>query len=80
MMTKKDRARIDYMPGGAAVDALDIATAMFPNLRTQALIDKLVITAISALVHQQWRPPTLWGRDRDAWTLPAGLMPVKEGA
>jgi len=79
MMTKKDRVRIDYMPGGAAVNALGIAAAMFPNLRNQDLLDKLVITAVSALAYQHWRPPTLWGRDRDAWTLSAGLMPVKEG-
>ena len=79
-MSKKDRDRIDYMPGGAALDALGLASAMFPNLRTQALLDKLVITAVSALTHEHWRAPALWGRDRDAWTLPADLIPVKDGA
>ena len=75
-MPKNDRTRIDYMPGSAAFDALGVAGAMFPNLRTQALIDKLVITAVSALAHQHWRPPALWGRDRDAWKLPNELRPV----
>ena len=78
-MPKKDRTRIDYMPGSAALDALALAGAMFPKLRNQALLDKLVITAVSALAYQHWRAPTLWGRDRDEWTLPAALMPVKEG-
>ena len=76
-MPKKDRARIDYMPGNAALDALGQAGAMFPNTRPQALLDKLVITAVSALAHEHWRPPALWGRDRDAWKLPEELGPVK---
>ena len=34
MTSKKDRTRIDYMPGSAAVDALGIAgAAMFPDMR-----------------------------------------------
>ena len=78
-MPKKDRTRIDYMPGSAALNALDLADAMFPTLRNQALIDKLVITAVSALAYQHWQPPALWGHDRDAWKLPANLMPVKVG-
>jgi len=74
-MSKKDRARIDYMPGSAALDALGVAGAMFPNLRTQALLDKLVITAVSASAYQHWQPPALWGHDRDAWKLPDELKP-----
>ena len=66
-MTKQQRARIDYMPGSAAVEALRQAQDSFPNLRTQALIDKLVITGYCAL---QWKVPTLWGSDRDRWQLP----------
>ena len=46
-MAKKDRARIDYMPGSAAFEALGIAGAMFPDMRPQALIDKLVILKAS---------------------------------
>ena len=48
-MPKSDRTRIDYMPGDAALDALALAEGMFPALRTQALIDRLLITAVSAL-------------------------------
>ena len=78
-MPKKDRARIDYMPGSAAFEALGLAGAMFPDMRPQALLDKLVITAVSALAYKHWQPPPLWGHDRDAWKLPANLMPVKAG-
>ena len=34
-MPKKDRTRIDYMPGSAALNALDLADAMFPTLATK---------------------------------------------
>ena len=63
-MPKTERTRIDYMPGNAALDALALAGEMFPDTRPQALLDKLVITAVSALAHKHWRPPSLWGRDR----------------
>jgi hypothetical protein len=76
-MLKKDRARIDYMPGGAAVDALGIAAAMFPDMRQQALIDKLVITGLCAL---HWKPPMLYGADRDRWQLPEQFRTVSESA
>jgi hypothetical protein len=75
-MPKKDRTRIDYMPGSAALEALGLAGAMFPNTRPQALLDKLVITAMSALAHRHWQPPALWGLDRDVWKLPQELRPV----
>ena len=74
-MPKSERTRIDYMPGAAALDALEIAARMFPNTRPQALIDRLVITGLSALAHKCWEPPRLWGKDRDAWKLPEGLKP-----
>ena len=67
-MSKTDRIRIDYMPGSAAVEALQHAQDSFPSLRTQALIDKLVITGYCAL---QWQAPALWGSDRDKWKLPS---------
>lgn len=66
-MAKKDRTRIDYMPGQAAYDALGLASEMYPDLRPQALIDKLVITGLVAL---QWEQPRLYGTDRDRWRLP----------
>ena len=73
-MSKSDRIRIDYMPGSAAVEALQQAQDSFPNLRTQALIDKLVITGYCAL---QWKAPALWGSDRDRWQLPDTITPEK---
>lgn len=80
-MPKNDRTRIDYMPGSAALDALKLAGEMFPTLRPQALIDRLLITAISAmaheLAHKPWEPPRLQGRHRDAWKLPDELRPEK---
>lgn len=80
-MPKTDRTRIDYMPGNAALEALQVAAAMFPHSRPQALIDRLVITGLSALKHQHWQPPRyLFGRDRDAWKLPAELRPDASGA
>ena len=76
-MPKKDRARIDYMPGQAACDALDIAADLFPDMRPQALIDKLVITGLCAL---RWKAPFLYGSDRDHWKLPDELRPGKLSA
>lgn len=72
-MPKTDRVRVDYMPGPAAVEALTRAQAMFPEANTQALIDRMVITGLSALMHGHWRPPALYGRDRDRWKLPDEL-------
>ena len=77
-MPKTERTRIDYMPGDAALDALALAGDMFPALRTQALIDRLVIVAVSAMhhaaQHKPWQPPGMWGNDRDRWRLPAALQ------
>ncbi|KRD56084.1 hypothetical protein ASE52_07780 [Acidovorax sp. Root275] len=69
------RVRVDYMPGPAAVEALQAAQGLFPNSNTQALIDRLVITGLSALVQGHWKPPPLYGRDRDKWKLPRDLLP-----
>jgi len=71
-MPKSERTRIDYMPGNAALDALALAGEMFPNMRAQALIDRLVITGLCAL---HWKPPALYGSDRDSWRLPESLRP-----
>ena len=76
-MPKNDRTRIDYMPGQAAIDALEIASAQFPNMRPQALIDRLVITGLCAL---RWKVPSFYGSDRDRWELPddvrLGMLPA----
>ena len=76
-MPRTDRSRVDYMPGAAAAMALELAAEMYPRLRTQEIIDKLVITGLSALRHKLWHPPYLSGRDRDKWALPASLVPVE---
>jgi hypothetical protein len=76
-MPKVDRTRIDYMPGDAACEAIELAAAKFPSLRTQALIDKLIITGVSALLHSRWKPLGFSGKDRDRWRLPAELRPGK---
>ncbi len=76
-MPKNDRTRIDYMPGNAALDALALAGEMFPNMRPQALIDKLVITGLVAL---HWKAPGLYGADRDRWQLPEQFRTVPESA
>jgi hypothetical protein len=72
IMTKSERTRIDYMHGNAALEALDMAAAMFPDTRPQALIDKLVITGLCAL---HWKAPSLYGADRDRWKLPDNVGP-----
>lgn len=79
-MPKNERTRIDYMPGNAALDALALAAERLPKLRQQALIDRLVITAVSALAHdhRQWRAPWLQGTNRDKWKLPDELTPGNE--
>lgn len=74
-MPKCERNRIDYMPGAAALEALAIAGRLFPDTRPQALLDKLVITAVSALAHKHWRAPHLYGSNRDRWKLPDELRP-----
>jgi hypothetical protein len=71
-MPKADRLRVDYMPCQAAIEALKAAQELYPEANTQALIDRLVITGLSALVHGSWQPPSLWGQ-RDHWKMPANL-------
>ncbi len=71
-MPKSDRTRIDYTPCDAAVEAIQAAQAYHPRDNTQALIDRLVIIGLSALVHGRWEPPHLWGR-REKWRLPDDL-------
>jgi hypothetical protein len=72
-MSKANRVRVDYMPGPAAIEALEVAQGLHPDCNTQVLIDRLVITGLSALVHGHWEPPRLLGRDRERWKLPDDL-------
>lgn len=76
-MAKSERTRIDYMPGSAALEALELAAAMFPNARPQALLDRLMITGLCAL---HWKAPALYGADRDRWKLPDNLGPVDQSS
>jgi len=78
-MSKANRVRVDYMPGPAALLALQAAQELHPRDNTQALIDRLVITGLSALVHGRWEPPRLFGRDRGRWRLPEGLRSPEPG-
>ena len=78
-MPKTDRVRVDYMPCQAAIKALQAAQELFPKASTQALIDRMVIIGLSALVHGKWQPPSLWG-PRERWKLPddlSGAIPVE---
>ncbi len=81
-MPKNERTRIDYMPGNAALDALALAGEMFPDTRPQALLYMLVITAVSALVHdrdhKRWEPPRSWGHNRHPCSLPPGMAQGRE--
>jgi len=69
-MSKTTRVRVDYMPGAAALEAMQIAGELYPRDNIQALIDRLVITGLAAM---SWKPPSLYGRDRDRWKLPDEL-------
>jgi hypothetical protein len=75
-MRRPNRTRIDYVPGDAALAALRIARKRYPNYRTQALIDRLVICGLSALEWAHWTPPALFGRNRERWKLPPRLTDV----
>lgn len=63
------------MPGQAAQEAIEAGRELFGLLGTQEIIDRLVITGLSALKHR-WVPPAFHGRDRDTWRLPTDLQPL----
>lgn len=73
-MKKADCLRVDYTPGPAAREALDIAQRAYPDSNTQALLDRLVITGLVAL---QWTPPALYGRRREHWQLPDSVRDIR---
>ena len=77
-MQKTKRVRVDYMPCQAAIEALHAAQVIYPKASTQALIDRMVITGLSALVHSRWQPPSLWGH-RECWKLPDNLQSIVPG-
>lgn len=69
-MPKKGQDRVDWMPGRAALTALEVAEQLHPELNRQALIDKLILCGLSALRHEHWRPPPMHGRNRHRWPAP----------
>ena len=79
-MSKANRTRVDYMPSPAAVQALQAAQKLHPDHNIQRMIDRLIITGLSALVHGRWEPPRLTGRNRDAWKLPEELRQPEPGS
>lgn len=75
-----DKDRIDWMPGGAALDALSLAQRMWTGLSRQDVIDRLVITGLSAVLYEPWREPILRGGSRHRWYLPPELAALAEKA
>jgi hypothetical protein len=73
-MPDSTRKRIEWYPGDAALEALQVATEKYPRLRQQALLDFIFLAGLSALTHQHWQPPALHGADRHRWRLPAALQ------
>lgn len=67
------KPRIEWVPGPAALETLAIAEDLFPGMGRQAVIDRLVITGLSAYLTRPWEPPALTGRARHRWRLPAEL-------
>jgi len=76
MPSSATRLRIDWCPGDAALEAVQIAERMYPHLRRQEIIDRLVITGLWALKQPPAIPPRFDGRNRDRWRLPANLRPA----
>lgn len=76
MPSNATRQRIDWAPGDAALEAIEIAETLFPHLRRQEIIDRLVLTGLWALRQPPAIPPRFDGCDRDQWRLPANLRPV----
>ena len=75
MGTKKPR--IDWMPGAAAREALELAKQLYPNRSPQELIDQMVITGLGAAVAYElnaYQPPALMPRARQTWKLPADFV------
>jgi hypothetical protein len=49
MPSSATRFRINWCPGDAALEAVQIAERMYPHLRRQEVIDRLVLTGLWAL-------------------------------
>ena len=74
------RQRIEWVPGAAALEALEAGADLFPGLGRQAVIDRLVIVGVAAYLAEHWRLPDLPGKSRHRWRLPANVAAkVKPG-
>jgi hypothetical protein len=71
MPSSSTRQRIDYTPGDAALEAIDVARTLLVGHGQQDVLDRLVILGLWALKRSP--PPALLGNDRHRWTLPAEL-------
>lgn len=67
-MTRSSRPRIDYAPGKAAQEAIAEVAQRFPQWDNQQdLLDRLILTGASALLHEHWAPPRLFEQSRHRW-------------
>lgn len=71
MPSNATRQRIDWCPGDAALQALAAGEELFPTLKRQDVIDRLLITGLCAYLGTHWQPPPFVGTQRDRWRLPA---------
>jgi hypothetical protein len=81
-MPPTERLRIDWMPGKAGREALDLLQRLQPELSRQALIDFAMVVALSALrsaARPAWRPPAMYGVNRDVWRLPTDCKSDEPG-
>jgi len=79
MPSNATRQRIDYMPGDAAMEALQIGEQLLCTLPRQEVLDKLVITGLWALQQPPWVLPPLLGKHRDRWRLPPSIRRALPG-
>ncbi len=75
MASNVTRTRLEWYPGDAAREALEIAERVLPLLRRQEVMDYLVLLGLWTLQQPPQLPPRFEGRDRDAWRLPSALRP-----
>lgn len=67
MPCRAKTTRVDWMPGDAALQALEEIIRLRPGLNRQDAIDYAVITAASALRFRTWQPPQVVGKGRHRW-------------
>lgn len=71
MSRKQTQKRVEWLPGPAAADALQVLRALHPGRSQQDLIDLALIRMAWA---ERFPEPQMPGRDRTRWTLPAELQ------